>query len=200
MTDRLRNPKLAALIARVQGGGSVPSIGTSLAAARVAVERAEQALEGARAQVRAAARREGVKISGLFSESQFIQRATGERWRDEALEQGKAERDALYRRVAEAVTNPDPRFATVGAAMREAMRRGAFADILGDKGVAAVDPDAAEAEAAAEVEARAKDRAAQILAAAALRDSGRPLPEPTGRAKAILDAAREAHRKVGDDE
>jgi hypothetical protein len=201
------NSKLAALLARrVQGGGSVPSTGMSLAAACVAVERAEQALEGARAQVRAAARREGVKISGLFSESQFVMRGTSERWAEEARaeghERGREEVVAAYKML---LAPPSGEFAALAQAVRKAIAAGGFKDILGkDQGGApadAADAGAAEAQEQARVTAEAKVRAEAILAAARLRDSGGPpLPAPTGKAKRILDAARAAHRKMGDDE
>jgi hypothetical protein len=77
--------KLAALYARVpsSNGGNTNSL--DLALSRVSV--AERNLEEARAATRAAAKREGVKLSGLFS-GQFIMRSTGERWADEARAEG----------------------------------------------------------------------------------------------------------------
>jgi hypothetical protein len=75
------------------GNGSVPSFGgtSSLAAALSAVERAEAALAAARALAKAAAKREGVAVRGLFEDSQFILRATGEKWVDQARGEGKHE-------------------------------------------------------------------------------------------------------------
>jgi hypothetical protein len=158
----------------------------------------ERTLEGARDAARATARRAGVSGSYLFGETRFLPRSTAQRWRDEALERGKAERTALLIRVAEAVKNPDPRFAGVGEALRRGMERGAFNTILGEADPNALD----EAEAEAEAAARAKTTAEQILAAGerARRDGANERPEPTGLAKKILDAGRKAHRKIGDDQ
>jgi hypothetical protein len=67
------------------GNGSVPSIGgTSLAAALVGVEQAERALAAARALAQAAAKRERVSVRGLFEDSRFILRASGEKWVEQA--------------------------------------------------------------------------------------------------------------------
>jgi hypothetical protein len=178
----------------------------------------EKALEAARDAARAAARRAGVSLSCLFENTAFIARSTGHRWRDEGIEQGKAERDAVFLRVAEAVRNPDPRFAGVAQQLRR-MRIGAGCSPTEDRpgdderisrylrrgfdGATAVadDPDAIEAEAQARIEAEAKLRAEAILRAAALRDSGGPpLPAPGRKAQRILDAARAAHRRMGDDD
>jgi hypothetical protein len=73
------------------GNGSVPSIGgvPSLAAALVAVTRVEDALEAARRQAKAAARREGRSVKNLFSEACFVARASAERWCDQAREEGR---------------------------------------------------------------------------------------------------------------
>jgi hypothetical protein len=172
-----------------------------LTTALAEVDSIEKSLAAARSNARTAARRDGVSLSNLFGKTQFIARSTGERWRDEALEQGKAERDALFLRVAAAVANPDPRFAAVSRAMREGMARGAFNVILGETTSTTDDPDAAEAAEQARIEAEAKERAEAILAAAALRDAGGPpLPKPGPKAQRILDVARAAHRKVGDDD
>jgi hypothetical protein len=80
------------------GNGSVPSIGgtTSLAAALAGVERAEQALAAARALARAAAKREGRSGRGLFEDSQFILRATGEKWTDQARREGENAMAAIF--------------------------------------------------------------------------------------------------------
>jgi hypothetical protein len=70
--------------------GSLPSLGgTSLAAALAGVERAEAALAAARALARSAAKREGVAVRGLFEDSRFILRETGERWTDQARREGE---------------------------------------------------------------------------------------------------------------
>jgi hypothetical protein len=74
-----------------RGNGSVPSIGgaVSLASALAAVERAEAALAAARALARSAAKREGVAVRGLFEDSRFMLRETGERWCDQARAEGE---------------------------------------------------------------------------------------------------------------
>jgi hypothetical protein len=190
----------------------------ALAAALAQINTIEQSLEAAREVARGAARRAGVSLSCLFEGTSFIARSTGHRWRDEALEQGKDQRVREITRALQASANPDPKFAGArawAAQMLRQRRAAGFADdvqltseqqtALINGTLTAADPgaaeDAAEAEAAAKIMAEAKVRADAILAAARLRDAGgRPLPAPTGRAKAILDAAREAHRKVGDDE
>jgi hypothetical protein len=71
-------------------GSSVPSIGgtVTLAAALSRVAAAEEALSAARAHARAAAKREGVSVRGLFEDSRYILRATGEKWCDEARAEG----------------------------------------------------------------------------------------------------------------
>jgi hypothetical protein len=87
------NPKLAALVARVQG--RVPSSNganadpVAMALGRVAA--AEANLESARASARVAAKREGVSLSNLFGDCSFIKRETGERWRDEGVAWAHAE-------------------------------------------------------------------------------------------------------------
>ena len=88
----MANPfsKLAELQARARAikssvilpsGNGANANSLDLALSRVAV--AERNLEEARSAARAAARQSGVKISGLFSESLFVSRATAERWTDE---------------------------------------------------------------------------------------------------------------------
>jgi hypothetical protein len=178
-----------------------------LALARCAA--AEENLESARASARAVAKAQGVKISGLFSESRFIRRESGERWADEARaeghEQGGKEMIAMYAKIN---APPSPEYVALGRAVRAAVARGELKGFFGTpRGNTPADgketeaaEEAAEAAAAAEVEARAKINAEKIFAAARLRDSGGPpLPEPTGKAKRILDAAKAAHRKQGDD-
>jgi hypothetical protein len=85
-----KNNRLAGVL-NFRNGGSAPSIGgtTSLASALAGVERAEQALAAARALARSAAKREGHSVRGLFEDSQFILRATGERWADTARREGE---------------------------------------------------------------------------------------------------------------
>jgi hypothetical protein len=78
-------------VTHLHNGSSVPSIGgvPSLTAALAAVERAETALEAARIQARKAARREGTNTRGLFENSRYILRASGEKWVDEARGAGE---------------------------------------------------------------------------------------------------------------
>jgi hypothetical protein len=90
--------------------GSVPSIGgvPSLAAALVAVARAEDALEAARRQAKAAARREGRSVKNLFSEGKFVARASAEKWTDTAREEGLKAGVNFLADSVERVRNPDP--------------------------------------------------------------------------------------------
>jgi hypothetical protein len=78
---------------RLHGNGALPRIswvgGTpSLVAALARVEAVEGTLAEARAAARAAARREGKPVAGLFGESRFILRATREKWTDAARLEG----------------------------------------------------------------------------------------------------------------
>ena len=86
-----KNNPFAGITPFPRNGGSVPSIGgtVTLASALARVEAAEQALEAARAQAKAAARREGRSVSGLFAEGRFVSRATAEKWTDEARREGE---------------------------------------------------------------------------------------------------------------
>ena len=105
-----KSDRLAGVL-NFRNGGSVPSIGgtVSLAAALAVVERAELALEAARSQAKAAARREGRSVSGLFAEGRFVSRATAEKWTDEARNQGFS---AGHRFLSDALSRanrpPDP--------------------------------------------------------------------------------------------
>jgi hypothetical protein len=211
----MANPfsKLAELQARARaiksGASSVPTVNgestSSLALGLARCAAAEANLESARVTARAAARREGVKISGLFSESQFVMRGTAERWTDEARaeghEQGAKEITAAYKMM---LAPPSGVFAALAVAVRKAIAAGGFKDILGrDKGGApgaADDPDAAEVAEQARIMAEAKILAEKILAAGerARSDGSNERPEPTGKAKRILDTAAKAHRR-GDD-
>jgi hypothetical protein len=175
---------------------------------------AEKALEAARCAARAAARAAGQKVSGLFSGSQFVQRSWAERIADEAREEGANERNALLIKVFKASSQPDPKYDGARRWAAEMLRRrraAGFGDdvqltpdqqtaLLNGTLAPAADPaaaeDAAEAAEQARIEAEAKIKAEAILAAARLRGSGGPpLPEPTGKAKRILDAAAKVHRK-----
>jgi hypothetical protein len=164
------------------GNGSMPSIGTSLTAALAGVERAEQALEAARALARSVARREGKSVRHLFGESRFISRASGERWADQAREEGmKAGCDII---VAGLTLDASPPFQHLVARLK---RPGALREQQQQQagGVTAV------------------SKAEAILAAAArARSDGaneRPEPDPESVAGQILAAAKKAHRRQGED-
>jgi hypothetical protein len=86
------------------GNGALPSLGggtTSLASALAGVERAEAALAAARALARSAAKREGVAVRGLFEDSRFILRETGERWTDQARREGERTMADIFGRTVE---------------------------------------------------------------------------------------------------
>jgi hypothetical protein len=89
----LRKKETMFKLTNFTGNGSVPSIGgtPSLAAALVAVDRAEQALEAARSQAKAAARREGRGVKNLFSEGRFVARSSAEAWCATSRAEGRAE-------------------------------------------------------------------------------------------------------------
>jgi hypothetical protein len=94
-----------------RNGASVPSFGgtPTLASALAGVERAEAQLEAARAQAKAAARREGRGVSGLFAEGRFVSRATAEKWTDEARNEGwRAGHNFLSDVLSRASRPPDP--------------------------------------------------------------------------------------------
>jgi hypothetical protein len=175
----------------------------------------EKTLEAARSDARSAARRAGVSGSYLFEATSFIPRSTGHRWRDEGIEQGKAQRANEIIRALQAAQNPDPKFAGVRAWAAQMLRRrraAGFADddVLTDDQCTALlrgtlvadDPDAIEAEAEAKITAEAKVKAEAILAAAALRDAGGPsLPDPPkgSLAARVIDAGKARRRPFGDD-
>jgi hypothetical protein len=195
MADPSPFAKLAALYSR--NGASTNSL--DLALSRVTI--AERNLEEARSTARVVARREGVPLANLFGKTQFIARSSGERWADEARVAGAEERTLVIIKALKAARDPDPRYRDAAEALRRGMERGLFDGILGAavSTADAADDDDDEVE-AARVEAEARTNAAAILKAAALRDAGGPrVPEPAGKAKRILDAARRAHRRQGDD-
>jgi hypothetical protein len=111
------------------GNGSLPSIGgTTLAASLAGVERAEQALEAARALARSAAKREGKSVRGLFEDSKFILRASGEKWADEGRRAGeKVMADIFTRGLNDAEGTPFEHLAArlkrEGAPKPDEMRR-----------------------------------------------------------------------------
>jgi hypothetical protein len=133
----------------ISGNGSVPSIGgTSLADALAGVERAEQALAAARALARAAAKREGQSVRGLFEDSRFILRASGERWCDTARSEGEragltmmadhlsraygADPAAERAEVKTQLEREAPARAAAGSARRKLMRDSGFLRALSD--------------------------------------------------------------------
>jgi hypothetical protein len=74
-----------------RNGGSVPSIGgtPTLSAALAAVSRIEDALQAARSQAKAAARREGKSVRHLFDGHPFVARSSAEGWVDRARQEGR---------------------------------------------------------------------------------------------------------------
>jgi hypothetical protein len=79
--DRFSFASLAARYARVPSGNGVTANSLDLALNRVRT--AEENLESARAAARTAAKADGVKLEGLFSESRFVNRSWAERIADE---------------------------------------------------------------------------------------------------------------------
>jgi hypothetical protein len=65
--------------------------GASLALLRQRLERAEAELEAARAAMRSAADAAGIERTGLFSESEFIPRSTGDSWFEAGKREGARE-------------------------------------------------------------------------------------------------------------
>jgi hypothetical protein len=167
------------------GNGSVPSIGgTTLAAALAGVERAEQALEAARALARSAAKREGRSVRSLFEDSKFILRASGEKWADTARAEGEKAMIAIFSRsVAMDAADENSPFHFLAKRLSQ--------------------PGALRAQQAEAAPLESQKRAEQIIAAAArARHSGeneRPMPSPDSVAGQILAAAKKAHRRQGDD-
>jgi hypothetical protein len=191
---------------------------TVLSVALGKIAEIERTLEVARDAARAAARRAGISGAYVFESTSFIPRSTGHRWKDQGIEQGHAERDAVFLKVAEAVRNPDPKYAGVANQLRrmriaagcsptedrpgDGARIAAYMSMKGPMRGEGAEPEADDLDAiAAETEARAETTAAAILRAAAkARAVGPPMPEPTGKAARILAAARKAHRRMGDDQ
>lgn len=84
-------PSLEALMARFGSDPAISSIGSnnvSLAAALDRCRSAEAALDSARENARAAARREGKGTGALFAKSKYILRESGTKWADEARHEG----------------------------------------------------------------------------------------------------------------
>jgi hypothetical protein len=170
--------------------------------------RAEAELEDARNAMRAAARRAGVSFDGLFGDCRFIKRETGDRWVAEAKREGAAE---AVRTICRAFGGPSPDSDEIKQQASETRARMA-ADKKRWRALKAAGFDDAVAEKdwtrAVELylkslgeEYPARMAADAILAAARKRDAGGPaMPEPTGLAAKILDAAGSAGRRLeGDD-
>lgn len=179
----------------------------------------ETLLEAARNDARSAARRAGVKIDGLFGNSSFIRRETGERWADESFERGKR---AGYHEVAccflaAAGKDADAEFARIrselkaskavrkaeAARWRMVMTEAGFFDAVdaGDYKLAAeilriADPGIAGLNSAAAVQARiAKQAETDLSPNAAL---GAPT-NPKALAAAIHKAAAKAKSSTDSD-
>jgi hypothetical protein len=113
-------PTLASLWGRLgvdpKTGLPFPSVGTTNVPLAVALDRvaaAERSLEAARTAARDAARREGKRTSGIFSDGAFIPRATALAWCDSARKEGA---DSAAYDIADALKNPDRRFAKLDTA------------------------------------------------------------------------------------
>jgi hypothetical protein len=169
---------------------SVPSVGSNgtggsvtFALERVAV--AEKNLQAAREAARAAARKAGVDLAGLFSESAFVARSTAERWRDEARREGEKVMADIFCR------NLDAESADEKSPFRHLARR------LKRSGL----PPLAETIAAVTGEG---GKGAAILAAARRAKSDgsgeRPLPAPNTVAGQILAAGARAKTPTGNHE
>ena len=122
----------------------------------------------------------------------------------------------FYIKVFQAASHPDPKYDGARRWAAEMLRRRRAAGFADDveltseqfsallRGtLVAVDPgaaeDAAEAAEQARIEAEAKEKAAAILAAAALRDSGGPLlPDPPKGAKRTRILQAGIKRRQGD--
>jgi hypothetical protein len=201
MTDPSPFAKLAALYSRgPNNGASTNSL--DLALSRVTV--AEKNLEEARSTARAAARREGMRIDGLFGKCSFIRRETGERWADEAAERAHAEGKQLaYCELTKIFCDMN------GVDYEDALAQAKNSMKVGvehAERVRAEMRDVFEAAAAGKLKLAGKilrelfpdgDRrnaqlARQIIAAGARRDSdpSNERPDPTGLAKQIVNSGR----------
>jgi hypothetical protein len=166
------------------GNGSMPAIGgtTSLASALVAVTRAEETLAAARALARSAAKREGVAVRGLFEESRFILRETGERWTDQARREGEKAMIAIFSR------NLDVECADAASPFHHLAKR-------------LKQPGALRAQQAEVAVLESHKLAEQILAAAKRAKSDgsgeRPPPAPNTVAGKILAAGARARTPTG---
>jgi hypothetical protein len=184
--------------AAARSNGATQMSGLELARARVL--KCETDLSAAREAMRVAAKQAGVSLANLFGDCSFTKRETGERWASEAREAGGEQR---VREIVRAFSQPpNPALRAWGDKMLRRRRAAGFADdatitadqwntLLGGGEVTATDDLDTDAKATADAIIKAGERA---------RSSGEhERPVPTGKAKQILDAARKAHRRQGDD-
>jgi hypothetical protein len=202
------------------GNGSLPSLGgaPSLAAALAGVERAEEMLKAARTVARAAARREGKGIDGLFSESFFIKRSTAEAWSDKSRRAGeKAMADIFTRNLDVDAADENSPFQHLA---RRLKRPGALQaqqqtpeDLARwhakmEAAGAFVAMRAGNVEEAARIcaelhrEEVGKSKAEKIVRAGQRArmsaDAAGEVPEPQGLAKQIIEAGKKARRPTGE--
>ena len=160
------------------GGGN-----TSLALLQQRFDRAEAELEAARAAMRSAADSAGIKRAGLFSGSAFISRETGEKWADEARNEGWRAGATFFADAVESLRNPDPADPMYHLALR-----------LNRTGL----PPLEDMRAA--VSGEVPDKAAAILAAArrakSSGDTERPLPEKGSLAAQIIASGRKRRGEI----
>lgn len=166
---------------------------------RAAVRDAESKLTAARANMERAADRFGISHHGLFANSTFIARTTGQRWAD------RAKRDGLHEGIRDGFL----------MAWRTVSGKGPFEHLRGVKlGLDQPATSAAHAMVRALVavyndkggkksEPAPTATAKQILDAAALRDAGGhiiPPPPPGSPAAQMIEAARKNREGEGSNE
>jgi len=171
------------------GNGALPSFGgTSLASALAGVERAEAALAAARALAKSAARREGVAVRGLFEDSRFILRETGERWTDQARREGeRTMADIFTRSVDMDATDENSRFRHLAKRLKQIQPRDWPGHVAKMHAVLAGD--------------YAPENKGEAILAAGRRarmsaDANGEVPEPGGLAKKIIDAGRRRRGEI----
>ncbi len=98
----------------------------SLELLRQRMAKAEDALEAARAAMRAAADAAGIARGGLFEGSKFVLRTSGERWANEARAEGHREGHEWLAGKLEAARDPNRErpFRLAGLALARAQREG----------------------------------------------------------------------------
>jgi hypothetical protein len=157
----------------------------SLALLRQRFDRAESELTAARAAMRSAADAAGIERSGLFGESKFIPRSTGDAWHAAGRRAGEKNMASVFTRtIAVDAMDENSRFHFLAKRLSR--------------------PGALRAQQAEAASLDSQKRADLILAAAARsRHSGeneRPMPSPDSVAGQILAAAKKAHRRMDDDQ